>query len=609
VRETLVRAVLGIVLIATSGCSDTQAGTPAPAPSTTSTANPNASGNRGAPRVTSPLDATRFLAKPCDVLTPAQLETLGLPLSGKADVDSAFASFAGPGCQWLNSDRPTAVGVALRSTNKNGLSDTYSVPERWAKGYFIPTEVDGYPAVFNDSGDYRGQGTCQITVGITDTLAFSVEEQGRLKEKSCDRAKQVASMVIQTIMFLSGEQIYENFATAEGSQGLALGAGTVQQVVARYNERGDQISKLLDKMDTVWQGDSAGAAHRGVGPLAVEHALAAPTMDIAQDLAARQASSFNDAKHAVVPVPPAPDKVDPLGAFLTPGALVTYQNQLSNHNTAAQHNVDVMRSYENASVYNMDLPDTYGSITPDQSEIRIAQPDPLPPGPGTGPLRPKQGAPRPAGGGTGSGQTGGTRGDSGEPGGPALNEADNGVEVVPSTGTTPGGVTTPLPGTPLPGLGTGVPSVPAGVGNGPGTGSPGIVGAGLAPFGIPGGSPGSGGRGGGLGSGSAGPAGLGPGSGGSRGSGSGGAAGPGSGSLGAGGRTGVGPLSGTGATETAGQRGGPAGRTTPAGIPVGAAPGRRDEDEEHKRASFLEEPDPEAVFGTDERTTPPVIGG
>jgi hypothetical protein len=160
---------------------------------------PSASNDHGAPRVANPLNATRFLPKPCEVLTPAQLQTLELPAPRKSDTDSPLAKAAGPSCLWQNSDTRSTVGVALMSGNKNGLSDTYSVPERWAKGYFEPTEVDGYPAVFNDSGDFRGQGDCQITVGITDTLAFSASESGRLKERSCDRAKQVAAMVIQTI--------------------------------------------------------------------------------------------------------------------------------------------------------------------------------------------------------------------------------------------------------------------------------------------------------------------------------------------------------------------------------------------------------------------------
>ncbi|MCE7001643.1 hypothetical protein LWC34_02125 [Kibdelosporangium philippinense] len=49
----------------------------------------------------------------------------------------------------------------------------------------------------------------------------------------------------------------------------------------------------------------------------------------------------------------------------------------------------------------------------------------------------------------------------------------------------------------------------------------------------------------------------------------------------------------------------------PGGMPVGAGAGKGSggEDEEHQRASFLQEPDPDSVFGTDEVTAPPVIGG
>jgi hypothetical protein len=36
---------------------------------------------------------------------------------------------------------------------------------------------------------------------------------------------------------------------------------------------------------------------------------------------------------------------------------------------------------------------------------------------------------------------------------------------------------------------------------------------------------------------------------------------------------------------------------------------RRDADAEHKRPSFLVEADADELFGTDQRTAPPVIGG
>jgi hypothetical protein len=45
-------------------------------------------------------------------------------------------------------------------------------------------------------------------------------------------------------------------------------------------------------------------------------------------------------------------------------------------------------------------------------------------------------------------------------------------------------------------------------------------------------------------------------------------------------------------------------------LPFGAAPGRGegDEDREYPWAPYLQEDDPEGLFGTDEVTPPPVIG-
>ncbi|MFB9305311.1 hypothetical protein ACFFUZ_42650 [Kibdelosporangium philippinense] len=133
---------------------------------------------------------------------------------------------------------------------------------------------------------------------------------------------------------------------------------------------------------------------------------------------------------------------------------------------------------------------------------------------------------------------------------------------------------------------------------GPGVGYPGGV---IGPLGVPHDDTGSGGRSGsGAGTGM-GPGGRGPGGG-----------GPGTGGPGAGGRPVVGPVGEPIAGAGPGARGGSiAGRGGPGGVPMGAVPGKGQgsEDEEHERASFLQEPDPESVFGTDEITAPPVIGG
>jgi Protein of unknown function (DUF3558) len=202
--KTTVAMAMGLVLLA--GCAHDQGGaatTGGPTGSTDtvvpeSTA-PSTAG--AAPKVTKPLDASKFLTKPCTVLTAAQRKDFNISRPGEPDTDSTIAKFSGPGCSWRNDDEPVSTGyfMSFLSGNKNGLSDTYRGGKEAFPGYFEPTEVDGYPAVFNDLSDGRPSGACNITVGISDTLTFRASEQGTRGAKSCDGAKAVASAVIQTL--------------------------------------------------------------------------------------------------------------------------------------------------------------------------------------------------------------------------------------------------------------------------------------------------------------------------------------------------------------------------------------------------------------------------
>ncbi|EHR59125.1 hypothetical protein [Saccharomonospora cyanea] len=150
------------------------------------------------------------------------------------------------------------------------------------------------------------------------------------------------------------------------------------------------------------------------------------------------------------------------------------------------------------------------------------------------------------------------------------------------------------------------PSIPGGRNNnggrntfGPG-GGPGI---GPMPMG-PAGGFGPGGGGGGYGGGRLSAGGFGPGGG--------GAAGPGAG-PGAGAATGAKPMGGPVAAGPGAAAPGAAGAARGAGMagaPMGAGGGKGQgsEDSEHQRPTYLVEADPDEVFGTSQRTAPPVIG-
>ncbi|WP_260478737.1 DUF3558 domain-containing protein [Kibdelosporangium aridum] len=194
---------VSVALFVTAGCSTSEPGSPIAnpgsqqAPQTTS---PSAANRYGAPSVSKPLDATRLLTQPCGALTKVQLQSLNLAESGTPDTDSAVAKNVGPSCTFSNSGEGSSVAVSFLTGNKNGLADTYRAHAGGDfSGYWIEATVNGYPGVFKDSRDNRKDGHCVMNVGISDTLAFLVIEQDRLGEKSCERAMQVATFVVQTL--------------------------------------------------------------------------------------------------------------------------------------------------------------------------------------------------------------------------------------------------------------------------------------------------------------------------------------------------------------------------------------------------------------------------
>jgi hypothetical protein len=209
VGARLVAGLVAIVVMAAAGCSTEQNGTPTAQPTTgasapdseesTESSEPSEDDTYGAPRVDSPVDATRFLSQPCAVLSQAQLAEFSVSRQGIPTTTGAVAENAGPFCTWhADPELGSTIGVGFVTGNEHGLSDTYRGRDQFE--HFEPTTVDGYPAVFANSPDLRSSGTCGITVGISDALTFNATEQGRLDAQgSCDRARQVAEAALATL--------------------------------------------------------------------------------------------------------------------------------------------------------------------------------------------------------------------------------------------------------------------------------------------------------------------------------------------------------------------------------------------------------------------------
>ncbi|CAM3880456.1 hypothetical protein KIPE111705_29610 [Kibdelosporangium persicum] len=185
-------------------------------------------------------------------------------------------------------------------------------------------------------------------------------------------------------MFLTGEQIYDNFTRAAGPGDLIAAAEEVRHIANECEALGIELLRLTEKMEQAWQGDSADAARHGARPLADAHAEASPLIYQAQDLSVRQAASFHDARNAVKPVPPMPERPDPWALIFSWDAGNTYAARIAEYRAAVQHNVDVMTGYSNASAFNTaGQPTSFGSIRFIDADVAVASPQGRPvPGPG-----------------------------------------------------------------------------------------------------------------------------------------------------------------------------------------------------------------------------------
>ncbi|MQA10897.1 MAG: hypothetical protein GEU98_20540 [Pseudonocardiaceae bacterium] len=422
---------------------------------------------------------------------------------------------------------------------------------------------------------------------------------------------------------MSGEQIYDNFQ-AGNARSLSESGEMVRKLVAKYQDRSDSIMRLAGTIEQAWQGDSGGAAQRGAGPLAVEHATAAPHADSAQGSLSKQSEVFHQVKNTVQKVPPKPEEPgvwDNITAPVNPGPQITYAQKQAEYNAANQHNVDAMSKYSDTTSSNMQaMPTSYGTINPDSAGVSVEQQHKSGP---QGDAR--QQVPD----GTGSGTGGTTASGYGGAGATAPGVGGGVGATAPGAGGQPGSLGPPgsTTGSAAPGPGPSGPGVsgfgPSGAGQhsganpaaGPGMGAMPV--GGMAGTGMGGDSARSGrgfGAGRGFGPGGSGAGGSGGSAGGRMaGGGTGGAGGTAGQGPGAGAKTGSG-MGGAAAAESAAGRGAAGGtaaggRGMPmGGMGAGGGRGQGGEDDEHQRASFLVEADPDSTFGTDEKTAPPVIG-
>ncbi|MFC5690175.1 DUF3558 domain-containing protein [Amycolatopsis mediterranei] len=201
----LARVTVGVVAAALllAGCSPEKTGTATPVPSGSASSNPSA--DPAVPKVATPLDVSKYVSKPCDIVPGTVLSSLRFTDPGHTQLQDEGFGAAGPGCGWKISGEGVSMQVIIGTGNRDrgagGLAGLYGAHESGQFPFLEPAPaVEGYPAIYIDKRDRRPIGNCSIDVGVADDLVVGVYSGGyEGAEDSCAAAQKVAASIITTL--------------------------------------------------------------------------------------------------------------------------------------------------------------------------------------------------------------------------------------------------------------------------------------------------------------------------------------------------------------------------------------------------------------------------
>jgi hypothetical protein len=393
---------------------------------------------------------------------------------------------------------------------------------------------------------------------------------------------------------MSPEALVKMITTGPGAQGLDPERQENTDKAQVQNQIGDETRQHMTTLESAWTGGGADAAHEKLQQATSPVAASSEAMTTNASTISGQMEVFTTLKNSlhtdVTDNPPQKSTWD----NLTPWDTDT-EDAINANNAKVQQNLDAYNSYTQASQsYAPQLKTDYGQVTDlSGNTFQIQQPA-TPSKSGSDGTQNTVGGSAYSNGSSAYSNSGASAASI-----PRKSTSSSGLSSTTGTNTTSGSLSGSLDDTTIaagytsPGSG-GSSYSPTGSGGTSDYSSGGfgpLGGAGFGPMG-----------GGGSGSGS---------SAGGYGSGSGSSTGAGSGTLSGGKATGgvAGESGVTGAKAGAASAAGAAGRGGTSGMGAGrGGKGEGGEDAEHQRPSYLVEADPDSLFGTNEKTAPPVIG-
>ncbi len=186
---TLLTAVIAIGVLA--GCSDKTGGNANTAPPT---ADQQTSTTPTSDGPSSGLSIAKFVSKPCDVLTAAQVAKLGDVKEPKTGSGSL-----GPTCEWAGKDVTKNSSYTVYVTQDKDVEEMVTSVK--TNPIFKDKKIGDVRVIVNDSTDGTLHCRAIIVVGKTDSVTVDVRTAAKeqASKPSCTNVESVATMAIETL--------------------------------------------------------------------------------------------------------------------------------------------------------------------------------------------------------------------------------------------------------------------------------------------------------------------------------------------------------------------------------------------------------------------------
>lgn len=186
----LLTAVLALGALA--GCTgNTTGGTPTPQSNTGAGQTSSTPTSSESP---SGLSITNYVSKPCDILKPDQVATLGSVKDGVAGTDAL-----GPLCTWegQNPIKNSGYDVSV-TTGKDFEAQVAAVKDR---AVFTDKKIDGIRVITTDGTDGAMYCLTSIQISKTDSVTVQVDSSPdeRATKKPCVETERVAQLIITNL--------------------------------------------------------------------------------------------------------------------------------------------------------------------------------------------------------------------------------------------------------------------------------------------------------------------------------------------------------------------------------------------------------------------------